>query len=200
MILPIINEEKMDNIFIYSDDAYARNAIVSLVSGIGLKEPQNEKMAIFTFENNFITEACLLELVECQARRILVLARPSVLNFLSSVMSEKNIVFERYDSALSQVKTVLTSFIECKKEKLRNTRLAKNEIIKLSMNERQITGLYTQGLSLNYIASLMNKSIKTISAHRRSAMKKLGVASNIELIQNGHLMKLLEQRVETQLT
>lgn len=190
----------MDNIFIYSDDVYARTALISLVSGVDFTAHRHEEMAVFSFENNFISEACLLALVECQIARILVLARPSVINFLSSMLPDKNIIFERYDSALPQLKTALTVFLGRKKDASRNNKLAKKEMARLSVNERRITGLYTQGLSLNYIASLMNKSIKTISAHRRSAMKKLGVVSNIELIQNGHLIRFLEQRVETPLT
>jgi Bacterial regulatory proteins, luxR family. len=39
----------------------------------------------------------------------------------------------------------------------------------------------------------MNKSYKTISHHKRSAMKKMGISSNVELMQKGRVFLMMNQ-------
>lgn len=48
-----------------------------------------------------------------------------------------------------------------------------------------IIGLIHSGLSGREISSILNKSEKTISAHKRSAMKRLGINTNHELYELG---------------
>ncbi len=41
---------------------------------------------------------------------------------------------------------------------------------------------FKEGFTGGYIAKILNKSEKTVSCQKRSAMKKMGVRNNIELI------------------
>lgn len=183
----------MDNIFVYSDDIFARKAIVALLADIGSAPGSLKDVAIFSFGNNNISQQAMMLLLECKAERILILAKPSILQFFATLLPGVNIVFERYDTAINIIRKVILSFIQPVRKSTYGEKDKVFALKKLSASEHRITNLYIQGLPLSNIALLLNKSIKTISAHRRSAMKKMGVASNIELIQKGHLMRLLEQ-------
>jgi len=51
----------------------------------------------------------------------------------------------------------------------------------LSRREREVLTLYASGLSVTEIAARLGRSIKTISAQKCSAMKKLSLSNDIEL-------------------
>ena len=51
----------------------------------------------------------------------------------------------------------------------------------LSKREREVLTLYASGMSVTEIAAQLGRSIKTISAQKCSAMKKLSLSSDIEL-------------------
>ncbi|MBS6361616.1 response regulator transcription factor [Burkholderia sp.] len=53
---------------------------------------------------------------------------------------------------------------------------------KLSPREIEVIRLYLSGLSINAIATRLNKGKQTISSQKMSAMKKLGVKNDVELI------------------
>lgn len=59
----------------------------------------------------------------------------------------------------------------------------------LSPREIEVVRLYTGGMSVSEVAQHLNRSIKTISTHKHSAMEKLGIRSDAELyqyaVQNG---------------
>jgi len=54
-------------------------------------------------------------------------------------------------------------------------------IAALSHCEKKVLGLMSSGMSACSIAGLLQRSQKTISAHKRSAMRKLNVRKNSEL-------------------
>ncbi|HIE4194655.1 TPA: response regulator transcription factor, partial [Burkholderia cenocepacia] len=56
-------------------------------------------------------------------------------------------------------------------------------IAKLSPREIEIIRFYLSGLSISEIARQLKKGKQTISAQKASAMKKLGVKTNVALIQ-----------------
>ncbi|WP_438272349.1 helix-turn-helix domain-containing protein [Serratia fonticola] len=53
----------------------------------------------------------------------------------------------------------------------------------LTRSERNVLIHLFSGLSMTEIAKLLNRSIKTISAHKCSIMRKLGVRNDAELYQ-----------------
>ena len=52
---------------------------------------------------------------------------------------------------------------------------------RLSAREHEVLALYASGLSVTEIAARLGRSIKTISAQKCSAMKKLSLSNDIEL-------------------
>lgn len=55
--------------------------------------------------------------------------------------------------------------------------------VKLSTREIEVMRLYLAGLPIKTIAQRLNKGKQTVSAQKISAMKKLGVTNDIELVQ-----------------
>ncbi|QUN38666.1 response regulator transcription factor [Burkholderia cenocepacia] len=53
----------------------------------------------------------------------------------------------------------------------------------LSMRERDVLRLFSSGKTVGDIANSLNRSIKTISAQKVSAMRKLGVKNDVELLE-----------------
>lgn len=182
----------MDDIFIYTDNSYTEMAIKHFLCELNYLHDDRSRLAIFSIEGNVVSEECLLAMIECNAFKILVLAKKSVLNFLSAILQKKNISFKRNDTSLRRIKFVLMSFLYFYDPEEKQAWYPKNTLKTLSLSERKITLLYTQGLSLNNISELLNRSVKTISSHKRQAMNKLGITSNIELMQKIRLMQSLD--------
>ena len=72
--------------------------------------------------------------------------------------------------------------------------LADSEAIKwsqLSMRELEVMRLYAAGLSMTEISGQLNRSIKTISHQKKSAMEKLGTRNDMEYFQIAQLYGLI---------
>ncbi|PCE32702.1 response regulator transcription factor [Burkholderia ubonensis] len=61
---------------------------------------------------------------------------------------------------------------------------------KLSQREIEVIRLYLSGVSIKAIAERLNKGKQTVSAQKISAMKKLGVKSDVELIRRAATLGL----------
>lgn len=95
----------------------------------------------------------------------------------------QKIIFGYYKEPLVSLKITLGNFLFLTNTDDLTARIYQTEPRKLSPNERNITLMYIGGLSVDFIARTTNKSYKTISAHKRNAMKKMGISTNIELMQ-----------------
>ncbi|HHL2558903.1 TPA: helix-turn-helix transcriptional regulator [Yersinia enterocolitica] len=173
----------MDNISIVSDNVYARIAIIKIISQLSYCCPLKKTHAIYSIEKTWIHEDELYSILNSKAERILILAPKSLLIFLSTLNFQEKITFAPYDASLPSLRFTVSAFLNNVNRVSFNSILYPAESKSLSPNERSVTLLYFQGLSIKHIAKLMNRSHKTISAHKRSAMRKMGVTSNIELIQ-----------------
>lgn len=187
----------MDNIFIYSNDVFARKTIVTLLAEVGFAQALLKDTAIFIFGGNNISQQEMMLLLECKAERVLILTSLSLIKFFASVLPGDNIIFERYDTSIFLIQKALACFIQPIKIRATSKTIKTRPARKLTFCERRVTALYIQGLPLACMARLLNTSIKTVSAQRRRAMKKMGVVSNIEFLQKGNLMRLLEQNIIT---
>ncbi|MDA5483587.1 helix-turn-helix domain-containing protein, partial [Yersinia intermedia] len=56
----------------------------------------------------------------------------------------------------------------------------------LTRSERVVIALFEQGFTGKYIAQILSKSEKTVSGQKRSAMRKLGVHSDVALFRKIH--------------
>jgi DNA-binding CsgD family transcriptional regulator len=175
----------MDNISIISDNVYTEVAFIKMTEKILTERVDCRKISIFIFEKTWLHEHELAAIIECKADRILIIALTPLLSFLSTLVLPRRIIYENYDASVSHVNITLrklimtSSMIEVKSE------LPPSEPRILTPNERNIILMFSHGWSLTRIAKMTNKSFKTISSHKRKAMKKMGMKTNIQLIQKG---------------
>jgi two-component system capsular synthesis response regulator RcsB len=75
----------------------------------------------------------------------------------------------------------------------------KNEEVMLSRRELEVVRLFVSGMTIKEISEQLNRSIKTISTQKNTAMRKLGIDRDSELFQyaqsNG-LLNLSSHSVE----
>ncbi|AJT48705.1 response regulator transcription factor [Burkholderia thailandensis] len=69
----------------------------------------------------------------------------------------------------------------------------KASALKLSPREAEVIRLYLSGLPVNKIAEQLKKGKQTISAQKVSAMKKLGVNNDVELIRCATRLDLIDE-------
>lgn len=183
----------MDNISVFCDDCYVREAISSILKGIKRNALNSSELSVFLFEKTWLNETELSMILNCQSERIIIFARESLLGFFSSLMLPEHISFGRYDMPINNLRKIMDDFIN---PPVKEFLVLRRKVIpekKLSPSERKITSLYVQGLSVVHIAKSMNKSFKTVSSHKRSAMKKMGISSNMELMQKGRVFLMMNR-------
>ncbi|MBU9843815.1 helix-turn-helix transcriptional regulator [Rahnella ecdela] len=173
----------MDNISIVSDNVYTKIAFIKITEQILTKRMNSQKISIFSFEKNWLNEHELSAIIECKSERILIIALTPLLSFLSTLLLPRRVIYECYDASVSQLNNTLSQLILASPMIETNPELSPSEFSTLTPNEKKIIRLYINGLSLSRIAQMTNKSIKTISSHKRKAMKKMGIETNIQLIQ-----------------
>jgi two-component system, NarL family, captular synthesis response regulator RcsB len=69
---------------------------------------------------------------------------------------------------------------------------------RLSSREAEVVRLYLSGITVNEIAAQLNRTKQTVSAQKRSAMRKLGVARDAELFRFAHEIGLAVSAVRTE--
>lgn len=185
----------MDNISVYCDDHYVRPAIISIMGDNKNSSLHNGDFGIFLFEKNWLHETELAMILNCNAEKIIIFARETLLGFFASLLLPEHIYFGRFDDELTSMRKVLFEFIN---PPLRGLLFQRRQFVaktKLTPNERKITSLYVQGVSVMHIAESLNKNSKTISSHKRSAMKKMGISSDVELMQMGRIFLMMNKEL-----
>ncbi|CZY16063.1 capsular synthesis regulator component B [Enterobacter hormaechei] len=173
----------MDNISVVSDNVYASIGIRQIASHISHGRSSSENLVIYTFEKTWLHESEFYSILNCKAERILILASKSLLNFFSSLKLPGNITFGYYDLPLAAIQCAISSFYDSVNTDPLTNKILLTKRKALSPSECNITLLYIRGLSVAMIARLMNRSYKTISAQKRSAMEKMGIVSDVDLMQ-----------------
>jgi len=185
----------MDNISVYCDNCYVRNAIISILGDVKNNSPHNGDLGVFLFEKNWLHETELAMILNCNAEKVIIFARETLLGFFASLVFPEHISFGRFDDELTSMRKVLFEFIN---PPLRGLFFQRRQCIAkttLTPNERKITSLYVQGGSVMHIAKSLNKNFKTISSHKRSAMKKMGISSDAELMHMGRIFLMMNKEL-----
>jgi DNA-binding CsgD family transcriptional regulator len=176
----------MENVKVFGDNVYATNAIEALLKN-GSCNKCSEDLSILVIEKKWISLQELSLLMSSEAERFYVLCQSSLQYTLSTLDLPGQIQYQDYGADLATITKSLNEFISVKSDKKKSQIIiAKRNL--LSTTEKTITSLYIRGVSLQGIAMQMNRSIKTVSAHKRSTMKKLGLGSDVALINVGRLV------------
>ncbi len=87
---------------------------------------------------------------------------------------------------------VKEGFVRQVKTLLENARLNSRAGIPLTEHETRVLKLIVDGKSNKEIASLTNRSVRTVEVHRSRVMAKLGVENIIDLVKRAAIMGLLD--------
>jgi DNA-binding NarL/FixJ family response regulator len=141
---------------------------------IKIHHPQTEVLILTMHESNEILTESLLAgvrgfLLKSDARNHLVAAIDALLNhrpYFTSVVLEK----------------LLHDYLASKKDK--------SEVL-LSLREQNVVQLIAEGHTNKSVGAVLSLSVKTVEAHRASAMRKLGISSTAALVRYAIRMKLI---------
>ncbi|CQI92380.1 LuxR family regulatory protein [Yersinia rohdei] len=113
-------------------------------------------------------------------------------SFLQGIPRFSNVTMifreDSVDTATNKITSVLKrklrglkdNLAECKAAKILNQESSERQY--LTPNENIVLKLFNEGFSGGDIAKILKKSEKTVSGQKRSAMKKLGARTDVELI------------------
>lgn len=167
----------MSQISIISDDVYAKIGLEELVLSLSPITPLSVKK-IYSFEKTWINEKEIKSLLASQESLVLILAHNSLLTFLSSLKLPEYITLGSYNGNLKALQTHINLFLNEKRK-----HKAEEYKKKLTHQEYLVIEMYLKGQSLHIISRQLNRSYKTIYAHKRNAMKKMGIKTVIDLVQ-----------------
>ena len=68
----------------------------------------------------------------------------------------------------------------------RHGRATRDRVRELTLRETEVIRLYLSGLSINEIAGVLSRAKQTVSAQKKTAMRKLGIERNADLFRFAH--------------
>lgn len=170
----------MDDVFIYSDNQY---------SGIGMKylieevmPYSHKKVSLFLFEKSWPTQAELALLLETAEDYIVLFCQNHDIYLLVKDITSAVVFYYRYNMDIDEVKKNLTFILAAPPSLPENGASQVSKRRSLSAVEYRVAVLYAKGISLTAIAKMLNKSVKTISAQKKSGMLKMEASTTIGFI------------------
>lgn len=173
----------MINVSVFSDNKYTQLAIAQLIPTLDGVNRLEGHFTIFAFEKNWLDENEISSVMHCREGPVLILAKETLMNFLSNSRFSETCSFGEYQLSIIHLKRLLLSFINGSIKQNLGKENRFDNAMKLTATENYVTLLFIQGIPLAAIAVLMKKNVKTVSAHKRNAMKKVGVKTNAALVQ-----------------
>ncbi|MCM7240409.1 hypothetical protein M8R50_22920 [Enterobacter bugandensis] len=170
----------MKNISIYAQTHYVRLSISEFLFDLKEEVSVVENISIFVFEGAWINLKEFLNLIQCNSRRILIIAKEETIYFISAILKSDKISYANINTALTHLKQEIKNFIQCLTPNTNNCSMI--SALVLQPWEYCIISLYLQGRSTSYISKVMGKPIKQIHNIRLYAMRKTGVFSDAALV------------------
>lgn len=183
----------MNKVTIATDNIFTEIALSTLVSNLGYEPVPGGRFAIFAFENGWFSRNDSEAIVNCEAERVVVLGKKTALTILSECHSSRKIAFGDYEQSPNDLNYFLDLFFSTSKDSTLNKLFVHKTPVKLNPAEREVILLYVSCFSVSEIAITMNMCEKRISAHKRSVMKKMGVSTDVALIQKVNEMLMVEK-------
>jgi len=190
---------------VVSDNCYSKIAITELLSLLKQSHLLSTSgAAIYSFEKKYVSNDDMNDLLNCEAERILVFVRKELRGFLSALFAGRGVIFEDYSSS------ILRAFVAVKKfmhHPPRHITACKNDspsdehqrYFLLTNKEKRIMELFSSGISVHQISFIMDNHHKIVSTHKRNCMKKMGISSDVELMQRGRMLMLVMKKRESDL-
>lgn len=170
----------MKNISIYGQTHYMRLSISEFLFHLKEEIEMVENLSIFAFEGAWVNLKEFLTLIQCTSRRILIIAKEGIIDFLSAILRSGKISYVCINTDLTHLKQEIKRFIQCLTPHINNCPVT--PALVLQPREYCIISLYLQGRSISYISKVMDKPIKQVHNFRLHAMRKTGVFSDAALV------------------
>ncbi|MHA4830478.1 transcriptional regulator RcsB [compost metagenome] len=177
----------MTNIIVSGDSFPVVEGIRQLLPLIPYETTQ-EILAVFIFEKTWLTEAELSDVIRYPADRILVFIPPELVNIMSLVALPSKIAVFPWKISLQHIVLRLNIFLNARPVRRLHATGDNMKPEKLSSREEKVISLCMRGVSVRSISEIINVHPKTVSSHKRSAMRKLGMTTNQALFQRGRIL------------
>ncbi|CAM3545675.1 LuxR C-terminal-related transcriptional regulator [Yersinia entomophaga] len=194
----------MISCMVVDNDRYLTLGIISMVkkifTGMGSKEdikfykrPFHPVDVVFigVDESNFFEALARLEKIALDTK-VFLIADLRLSSFFQGIPGFHNVTMiyreETIDSLESKITGVIKRTFRILTEAASDRKVDQHEVVQndeqnfLTPSENAVLALFNEGFSGGDIAKILKKSQKTVSGQKRSAMRKLGVRTDVELI------------------
>lgn len=168
------------NVEIIADNNYIKKSLEIIVNNLKLTQ-LGKTILINSHEKNLFSEQEVQSLLQKKADVHIILCSQKNCNLINDINTNSHI--NTIDISLPLKKIERELDLGCNQRKQKTPKKTpKKTPWQLTFMERRIVSSYADQLPIALISRLENCSEKTISAHKRSAMKKMNVTTNQELI------------------
>ncbi|ECX8488451.1 helix-turn-helix transcriptional regulator [Salmonella enterica] len=173
----------MNGLTIISDNSYTQIAIANLATQFSSRCCMEGKLAIFTFEKNWLSCNEFQFILNCRANRVLILMKKCSLLYIAEMPVSDRFYFVDYEaSVVSLTKILAQFFLEKKTQRFFGLNHSRKINITITKREHQIILLYANGFAIKQIADALALNIKTVYSHKLKAMTKMNISNNAELV------------------
>ncbi|RKQ41274.1 hypothetical protein [Enterobacter sp. R1(2018)] len=180
----------MENISVYTKTIYTFEAVKYLIDRLSSKGEENEKLAIFVFENSWVSINEFLALKYCLADRILIIGQKKTINFLGSSLRSNKYYYINFEGGMCFLFAGMKDFIVNRGGRTCSLfPVSKHPGVKeLTAQEYKVMSMYIGGLSVQHISSIVGLSIKRVYAIKNYGMRKKGLWSDAALVRHWEII------------
>lgn len=156
-------------ITIHSDNAYAKIALQNIIDEMDFTPIHKSTVDIYYFSQRNIINSDIINIDITPNSRCIIIGHGHILNFFTSNNGEINHLLIDTLLKVEEVKLKLMNFMS----RLSPPSYYFSPSFKLTEKELSIIKHIAKGLPIPEIARIKSISVKTISTHKRSAMRKM---------------------------
>ncbi|MFV8979234.1 helix-turn-helix transcriptional regulator [Serratia fonticola] len=154
---------------IHSDNSFAKIALQSILDEIHFTPTHDSAIDIYCFCHKNIINSDIINIDITPTSNCIIIGRKNILNYFSSSENERNHLLIDIQLKAKELKEKLISLL-CKPPQ---TSYCLRPTFTLTEKELSIMKHIAKGLPIPEIARMKKVSIKTVSTHKRNAMKKM---------------------------
>lgn len=154
---------------IHSDNEFAKIALQNMIDEIDLTPRHDSTIDIYCFSHRNIINSDIINISITPSSRYIIIGHEHVLNYFSSNDGEINHLLIDIFMNVDEIKIELMQFLR----RLSRSSYQFRPAFTLTEKELSIIKHIAKGLPIPEIAKIKKISIKTISTHKRSAMRKM---------------------------
>ena len=154
---------------IHSDNEFAKKALQNIIDEMDLTPRHDSTIDIYCFSQRNIINSDIININITPASRYIIIGHENVLNYFSSNDEENNHLLIDIFMKVDEIKIELMQFLR----RISRSSYHFRPAFTLTEKELSIIKHIAKGLPIPEIAKMKKISVKTISTHKRSAMRKM---------------------------